>query len=254
MHFSRVTEWATILKIIMCTVTFVPKRYGCLVAMNRDDMRTRPQALTPEVRQTGDLKSVYPTEPGGGTWCGANERGLIFTLLNWHVAKGTKKRTRGEVIPRVLAFANFEDVQRKLEHMYFAGMLPFRLIGFSIPEKAVREWRWDGAKLTCISHPWTLGHWFSSGMSDEQAEATRRPVCKTAKRQMDAGSAAWVRRLHRSHAPECGAFSICVHRADAATLSYTEVLSTRHGTIMRYLQGNPCERNLHVVTKLPHDP
>jgi hypothetical protein len=236
----------------MCTVTFIPKRYGCIVAMNRDDLRTRPQALPPAVRQTGGLQSVYPSEPGGGTWCGANERGLVFTLLNWHVAKGEKQRTRGDVIPAVLACGDVEQVQAKFGDTHFAGMLPFRLIGFSMGEKAVREWRWDGAKLATISHSWALGHWFSSGMSDEQAEGTRRPVCELAHRQADAGSVAWVRRLHRSHKPERGAFSMCVHRPDAATLSYTEILCTRRQITMRYAQGNPCKRSAMVVTKLPN--
>jgi len=234
----------------MCTVTFVPKRSGCLVAMNRDDLRSRERALAPEVRTVGSTQAVYPMEIGGGTWCGANAHGLIFTLLNWHVAKGTKQRTRGEVIPSVLPCSNLQDVESKLEQMRFDGMLPFRLIGFSTVEKAIREWRWNGTMLAQISHSWKLGHWFSSGMSDECAESTRRPVCVAAQRQASAGSAAWVRRLHRSHVPERGAFSICVHRPDAATLSYTEFLSTPRSTTVRYISGNPCERKLGMVTTI----
>ena len=36
-------------------------------------------------------------------------------------------------------------------------------------------------------------------------------------------SLAWMRRLHRSHVPAPGPFSICVHREDARTVSYTEI-------------------------------
>ena len=234
----------------MCTVTFVPKRLGCLVAMNRDDMRTREQALAPEVRAVGSTTAAYPMERGGGTWCGANAHGLIFALLNWHVAKGTKQRTRGEVIPSVLGCPNLNEVKKMIEHLHFVGMLPFRLIGFSTSEKAIREWRWDGARVDGISHPWELGHWFSSGMSDESAEAARRPVCVAAEQDATARSAAWVRRLHRSHQPERGAFSICVHRPDAATLSYTEFLSTPRRITVRYLPGSPCEHQTAMVTTI----
>jgi hypothetical protein len=194
--------------------------------------------------------SVYPMEPGGGTWCGANDRGLIFTLLNWHVAKGTKQRTRGEVIPSVLACSTLDEVSTMVTQMALSGMLPFRLIGFATREKAIREWRWDGADTCRISHEWQLGHWFSSGMSDESAEATRRPVCEAARNQPNSGSAVWIRRLHSSHQPERGAFSICVHRPEAATLSYTEVISKPGLTTMRYTSGNPCESGVSPVTTI----
>lgn len=222
----------------MCTVTFIPKPGGCLVAMNRDDLRSRPLALPPAVRRIEDALAIYPSEPEGGTWIGVNDRGIVFALLNWHVRQPVKLRTRGEVIPALLAADSLSAAGLLLRGMNLSGMLPFRLLGFSTREKKICEWRWDGDSVSQCSHPWQLEHWFS-GPSDERADAARRPVCVSAARQADAGSVGWVRRLHRLHR---GVFGICLHHPVAATLSYTEVLCRRSQAVMRYTAGNPCAR------------
>ena len=209
--------------------------------MNRDDLRSRPLALPPAVRRIEGALAVYPSEPEGGTWIGVNDRGIAFTLLNWHVRQVVKQRTRGEVIPALLAAESLNAAGLLLRGLNLSGMLPFRLLGFSTREKKICEWRWDGDRLSHRSHPWQLGHWFS-GVSDERAAAARGPICAAAARQADAGSVAWLRRLHRSHRLHLGVFGICLHHPVAATLSYTEVLCRRSQAVMRYTAGNPCAR------------
>ena len=107
--------------------------------------------------------------------------------------------------------------------MDLAGTLPFRLFAMSVQGEAIRECLWDGSGLQFNMQPWKLNHWFSSGHGDAFAELSRRPVCQLADADPEAGSIGWLRKLHQSHRPEQGAFSICVHRDDAGTLSYTEV-------------------------------
>jgi uncharacterized protein with NRDE domain len=109
--------------------------------MNRDDLRSRPPALPPAIRHIESAVAVYPSEPEGGTWIGANDRGIIFTLLNWHVRTAVKQRTRGEVIPALLAADSLSAAERLLRVTDLCGMLPFRLLGFSTREKRIREWR-----------------------------------------------------------------------------------------------------------------
>ena len=55
-----------------------------------------------------------------------------------------------------------------------------------------------------------------------------------------AGSRDWLRRLHRSHRPARGAHSTCVHRADAGTVSYTEVEVEARRVRVGYVAGPPC--------------
>jgi hypothetical protein len=72
-------------------------------------------------------------------------------------------------------------------------------------------------------------------------------------RQASAGSTEWLRRLHRSHSPKRGPYSTCMHRDDAATVSYTEVVVSRHGATMGHTPGAPCCTALTPALRLQHN-
>lgn len=73
------------------------------------------------------------------------------------------------------------------------------------------------------------------------AARERGAACESAAKQWPVG-ASWLGRLHRSHAPGAVAFSVYVHRADAATVGYTEVQVDAKRITMSYVTGNPCQR------------
>ena len=56
-----------------------------------------------------------------------------------------------------------------------------------------------------------------------------------------------LRRLHRSHLPKRGPFSICMHRPDAMTISYTEVAVSKQRATMRYKSAPPCSNGANVT-------
>jgi len=120
-------------------------------------------------------------------------------------------------------------------------MLPFVLVGIFPAEQIISQCRWDGRELEFARIGWDVRHWFSSGISDEMARKLRGNTCYEAWRRRDAGSAEWLRGLHASHSPVRGSFSVCVHRPDAATVSYTEVVLTGSELTMRYHAGHPCQ-------------
>jgi hypothetical protein len=49
-----------------------------------------------------------------------------------------------------------------------------------------------------------------------------------------------LRRLHASHAGGPGPFSLCVHREDVKTLSYSEVMVAAGRIQMGHFRGSPC--------------
>ena len=120
-------------------------------------------------------------------------------------------------------------------------MLPFVLVGIFPAEQIISQCQWDGNELRFLRIGWDVRHWFSSGVSDEMARKLRGSICYEAWRRRDAGSAEWLRGLHASHSPVRGSFSVCVHRPDAATVSYTEVMLTGSELTMRYHAGHPCQ-------------
>ena len=70
---------------------------------------------------------------------------------------------------------------------------------------------------------------------------TRGSVCLKASAEPDAGTLPWVKRLHSSHDPEPGAYSVCMHRDDAVTVSMTLVEVSGDTATMRYHDGSPCQ-------------
>jgi uncharacterized protein with NRDE domain len=68
----------------MCTVTFIARRNGYALGMNRDEKLTRPAGLPPRLTHLNGRTIIAPSEPSGGTWIGVNDTGATFALINWY--------------------------------------------------------------------------------------------------------------------------------------------------------------------------
>jgi Transport and Golgi organisation 2 len=223
----------------MCTVSFSPNSRGFYLLMNRDEKRNRVTALPPKIVDLRNHRAIYPYESSGGTWIAANDAGVCLALINWHRIEREPVGeivSRGRIISELAGKVDSAEIANGLTNLRLKEIRPFRLITIVLKEKAVTEWRWNLELLVECKHPWSSQHWFSSGFDEAKAEAVRRDICK--KRSAD--SIEQLRALHRSHAPRRGPFSICMHRDDAATVSYTEVTVDDETVTMRYKPGSPC--------------
>jgi Transport and Golgi organisation 2 len=237
----------------MCTLSFVPTDHGYYAAMNRDERLTREVALPPALFRMGETCAAYPNERDGGTWFAVNEHGVTLALLNANHdgLPAEKQRSRGSLIPQVVRFADPADVAAKLDSLSYEGLQPFRLVGIFPSQHEINECRWDGVSLRRTSYTWQPRHWFSSGLSDELAERERGEACRMAWHDPGAGSLPWLRALHRSHSSLPGPFSICVHRQDAGTVSYSEVSLTPAGLTFTYIDGKPCRSGPALTLDVP---
>lgn len=235
----------------MCTLSLVPKADGFLLGMNRDEQRTRAEALPPALHRSGNLSALYPSEPGGGTWIGINEAGLCAALINWYSRPqyhGDPAFSRGEIIPRLLAFPSLDDMERSLFSLPLERLNPFRLFMIGGNADSIREYSSEGSGIERMDHPWVINHWFSSGHDEISAITTRSAACLKAVEEPDAGTLQWLERLHSSHDPEEGASSICMHRNNAETVSMTILEVSGESAAMRYHAFPPCRslgRKLH---------
>ena len=69
----------------MCTASIIPLQSGGFrVVINRDELRSRPNALRPTALELENgVRAAWPTDAqAGGTWVAASDRGLVLTLLN----------------------------------------------------------------------------------------------------------------------------------------------------------------------------
>ncbi len=192
-------------------------------------------------------------KPEGGTWIGTNDSGLTLALVNWY-AKPQRDRSqcvsRGIVIPHLLAAESFAEMAAMLADLPLSRINPFRLIAVSASERMVREWRWDGAVMTCSRFGWKRRHWFSSGHDEPLANKMRAAMVRDSRKGAvdtrlvaKAASLASCRRQ--------GPFSVCMHRADARTVSYTEIVAAKSGAAMRHAAGSPCTRKPRPPRLLP---
>jgi hypothetical protein len=240
----------------MCTLSFIPRREGYAVGMNRDELRLRARALFPRIHQREQILAAYPSEPEGGTWIAVNGFGVLLALLNWNLGNSCtatrKQRSRGEVIPELIFREGLASVEAVMRRRHLEGVLPFRLVRIDPEARAIQEWRWDGAKVVVFGFLWIRKHWFSSSLSDTAAAEQRGAACAAVSRTGNPEDPGWLPDLHRSHRPAAGAYSLCVHRPDAATVSYTEVLYDTHRISMSYIDGSPCESTgFHHVLGMP---
>lgn len=238
----------------MCTVTFMARRHGYALGMNRDEKLSRAKGLPPKLRTVKGTKVLGPAEPGGGTWITLNETGVTLALINWYSVAARVQRnpvSRGEAVNVVKATDSPDSANSALQGLPLGQINPFRLIGIFPATGEITEWRWDLKRLAQMNHRWETQQWISSGFDEPSAQRVRGKTFDQALRQRSAGRLDWLRRLHGSHSPQLGPFSTCMHRTDAATVSYTEVVVSPLEVAMRYHPCSPCQEATWSVHRLP---
>lgn len=235
----------------MCTVTFIARRGGYCLGMNRDEKRTRPVGLPPVRTIVNGHAVLCPTEPSGGTWIAVNDSGACLALINWYSVVERVEHgavSRGEVVRMTCASASPDAADEALAELPLERINPFRLIGIFPAACEVIEWRWNLKRLIRKKAPWETQQWVSSGFDERSAQRIRGRIFRDALQQIAAERPAWLRRLHSSHAPQVGPFSTCMHRPDAATVSYTEITVSSRMATMSYHAEAPCLMEEHSQT------
>jgi hypothetical protein len=227
----------------MCTVTFIARRSGYCLGMNRDEKLTRAEGLLPTRKKMDGRTVLCPSEPGGGTWIALNDRGVSLALINWYsVGRRVECHpiSRGAVINAVGAADSAAFVNDRVRKLPLPRINPFRLIGVFPRSGEIAEWRWNLKRLVQKKRDWRTQQWISSGFDEPAAQRVRGGEFRKALWHSRAPWVSWLRKLHSSHAPHIGPFSTCMHRSDAATVSYTEIMVSPFVATMRYHAGPPC--------------
>ena len=175
----------------MCTVSFIARKKGYLLGMNRDEKRSRPKGLPPSESRIDGHCVTYPSEPNGGTWISLNDSGATLALINWHsVARRvtTDSVSRGEIIPSMNAAESSESVDLVFPELPLSRINPFRLIGIFPQSQEVLEWEWDLSQLVRKAHNWRSQQWISSGFDEPMAQTIRSETFKQFLTQRSAGT------------------------------------------------------------------
>lgn len=228
----------------MCTVTWVRRPDGYDLLCNRDERLTRLRATGPEAREVRGLRTISPADGDfGGTWITVNELGVTLALLNAYgddVAEPPAGWTsRGLLLADLADSDDALDARRRILDRDLSVFRPF-LIVIATPHRSPTQVRWSGRSLEVdgdVRPPIV-----SSGGDERAARDARREQLETLLRTARRPNLALLEGYHRSHEPERGPLSVCVHAEDAATVSLS-VVSVREAMIaFRYEAGSPCER------------
>lgn len=235
----------------MCTVSWLSYEDGYHVFFNRDEQKTRAQAKSPDVFNLSGTKAIMPIDPQGeGTWLAVNEAGVCYALLNYYQGRFPKGKlkSRGRLIKSLAQFTHLNTVKSYLEQQDLNKYPPFSLLCF-FPSNAqslhlesnknkveddyqavsknepVLMIRWNGKTLEFNEQKSPL---ISSSVKFDDVLSTRLNhfddlANSSMSCQLEKSAVSNMIDLHASHKPTVSEFSICMHREDAQTVSFSHI-------------------------------
>jgi hypothetical protein len=213
--------------------------------MNRDERRTRARGIPPAPQLVRGVLVLMPTDPeGGGSWVSVNQLRMSLALLNRYEESpqdpGGTFTSRGLLV-RELAWATGPDeVARELEAMPLGPYRPF-ILACQAVGCVPQLFDWDGRTLTRTTVPEPGLVRASSGSHQAQAEQVRGELFRAMSQRRGGLTPATLEHLHRSHLPQRGPISICMHREEAQSVSLSLITATDKTTSIYYVDGPPGE-------------
>lgn len=241
----------------MCTVSWLYTDSGYELMFNRDELRSRGEAIPPSVAREAGINYLSPTDSDrGGTWIGVNEFGITHCLLNYYEAMASAPnppaggfRSRGELV-RLLQWS--DEIEKSVSHLSELELSlypPFLILAISADHRSF-IFRWNGASAQTTRRaapPVTTSSFEPENVSAWRSEQFRRKVVGRAgsvRCARDARRRLW--RFHRLRSRRNSAYGVCMSRSDARTLSCTSISVSRPRTgnaeiAVRYVAKPPCE-------------
>ena len=227
----------------MCTLTWLREPAGYRLFSNRDEKLSRPCGAPPRIHERNGIRFLAPVDTlFGGTWIAVNEFGIAMSILNG--PPGTIAATsRGLLVWEMSIIESQRQVLALLQSIGLGQFAPFTLAVFEPHRKPV-ICGWTGKRLSIIPASFPL----ASSSADYAG-------VRAARRKQVAGigpiSPAALHRFHASHDGGPSAYSPCMHREDAQTVSYTELMVSSDRIRMTYQPGPPCEHRQSNSITLP---
>ena len=233
----------------MCTVSWLRRPAGYVLLCNRDERHTRQPAASPRVGERHGISFIAPADGDhGGTWIGVNQFGLTLCLLNRygdaHSRTATTFTSRGLLLTELLDCEGGQQTYERVEASDLEQFQPFTMTILTANEAAL-VLDWTGRDCLVRQADESQTSLTSSSLQEPQIGERRREQFQKMLREagnydtvLDDTERLW--QFHRSHLPERGPYSVCMHREDAATVSLSAVTVTREVIEFVYHPGSPC--------------
>ena len=240
----------------MCTLTWTRRADGYELFFNRDELKTRRPARPPAVGDRNGVAYLAPIDAdAGGTWLGVNASGLTVGLLNgWRSGdlRAGDFTSRGLLVASLLDCATSREVAERVLARDLEPFRSFTLVALEPGERLLRA-TWHGAELD-VGRLEDLEQPISSSSCDPEGAQRRRNRLFA---ELADGALPGPDQLEAFHADHDGgpsAWSPCMHRDDAETVSYTRIRVGAEDVELRYRAGAPCTSARVEILQLARTP
>jgi hypothetical protein len=237
----------------MCTVSWLHDSSGYQLFCNRDEKLTRADALPPAVYSRGGVRYIAPIDADyGGTWLATNEFGVTLCLLNGVSVHCLHffSISRGTLIPELIAASSALEAVRHAGAMDLGAYAPFVLVALEQQFPACLL-IWDGRDKITTANGDAFMPLASSSFDPAGVCEHRRAWMRSLRSARGTLDAALLRDFHASHGAGASAFSPCMHRADAQTVSFTHVNVSGTSVQLFYTPSAPCLQAPGLTLALP---
>ena len=234
----------------MCTVSWLVENNDYHVFFNRDEQRSRSLAIPPQVIKVSDTQALMPIDPdGNGSWISTNEFGLTLCLLNYY--QGTKPQgvliSRGLLLKNLSAYSTVECINEQLQALSLNQYASFSLLAFGLDDNnqvIQQTWQWNGETLTAVelTSPFT-----SSSVKFDEVSQSRLSTALELATPLNVDA---LIDYHQKHQPAKGYLSVCMHRDDAKSVSFSHIHVGAQQTVFNYKNGSPCSNEINDVSLL----
>lgn len=228
-------------------MTWLRRDGGYQVFFNRDERLTRKPASPPLVHRAGRRRFIAPRDGDfGGTWLAVNDAGVTLAL---HNARTTPQggipeppggyTSRGLLATSLADADGFDDVRQRLGALPLDSFRGFLLTVFAADGSASLV-RWTGAALGFEERMSCRAPLVSSSFDTDDVPARRAELFRRLMLELNADPVERHLAYHESHLPSRGAYSPCMHRPDAMTVSFSWIRVTPDRVEYRYAPHSPC--------------
>jgi hypothetical protein len=217
------------------------------VFFNRDERRTRRPAEPPRIRRSGEMRYIAPADGDfGGAWIAVNEAGLTLALENGYVDLDDRTRepeggftSRGLLLTSLIDESSAEGVLKRLDDAWLRQFRSFLLTIFDPRSEGVLA-SWMLGRLTVDRGIDRLMPLVSSSFETATVRRTRHDVFRRMAEREELDDTALHLAYHRSHEPERGPGSPCMHRPEAHTVSFSHIEVSPREVRFHYVGDSPC--------------
>ncbi len=239
----------------MCTVSWLHHGGGYSLFCNRDEKRTRAMAEGPRVKTRDGVRYISPTDTtAGGTWLATNEFGMSICLLNGGVTAGPGVfESRGLLLPELISAPSLAAAVDRILTLDLSRMAPFTTVILE-PASPATVVEWDGTRKTMLGWGELCMPLISSSFDSEGVIEERRQELVRLRIAAGELNERVLSDFHTSHGSAASAYSTCMHRPDAETVSFSRVRVMPAEIEFSYSAGTPCCPSFREIQKVQRVP